>query len=72
MAFTRTLSAFTTILALTSIRKTSGTWKLGLLSCLACSPPLQAPWCNAIQCLEHTTAGRTAEAGTRINPVSLS
>jgi hypothetical protein len=33
--------------------------------------PLQAPRCEAIQCLEHTTAGRTAPAGTRINPVSL-
>jgi hypothetical protein len=26
---------------------------------------------KAIQCPEHTTAGRTAPAGTRINPVSL-
>jgi hypothetical protein len=29
-------------------QKTSGTWKPGLLSCLTCSPPLQALWCNAI------------------------
>jgi hypothetical protein len=29
--------------------------------------PLQAPWCKAIQCLEHTPAGRTAPAETRIN-----
>jgi hypothetical protein len=28
--------------------------------------PLQAPRCKAIQCLEHTTAGRTDPAGTRI------
>jgi hypothetical protein len=41
------------------IQKTSGTWRPGLLLLLlACSPPLQAPRCNAIQCLEHTTAGR--------------
>jgi hypothetical protein len=33
--------------------------------------PLQAPRCEAIQCLEHTPAGRTAPAGTRINQVSL-
>jgi hypothetical protein len=46
-ALTRTLSAFTTILALASI-STSRTWRPGLLSCLACSPPLQAPRCNAI------------------------
>jgi hypothetical protein len=32
--------------------------------------PLQAPRCEAIQCLEHTPAGRTAPAGTRINQVS--
>jgi hypothetical protein len=47
IANTRTLSAFTTILALTSIN-TSGTWRPGLLSRHACSPPLRAPWCNAI------------------------
>jgi hypothetical protein len=47
MAITRTLSTFTTILALASIN-TSGTWRPGLLSRLACSPPLRAPRCNAI------------------------
>jgi hypothetical protein len=70
-ALTHTMSAFTTILAL-SLNQTSGTWRLHLLSRLACSAPLQAPRCSAIQCLEHTTAGRTAPAGTRINPVSAS
>jgi hypothetical protein len=62
-ANTRTLSAFATISALPSIN-TSGIWRPGLLSLHACSPPLRAPRCNAIQCLEHTTAGRTAPAGT--------
>jgi hypothetical protein len=66
-ALTRTLPAFTTILALDSI-STSGTWRIGLLSRLACSPPLQALQCNTIQCPEHTPVGRTAPAGTRINP----
>jgi hypothetical protein len=47
IAITRTLSAFTTILALASIN-TSGTWRPGLLSRHACSPPLRAPRCNAI------------------------
>jgi hypothetical protein len=46
-ARTRTLPPFTTILALASI-STSGTWRPGLLSHFACSPPLQAPRCNAI------------------------
>jgi hypothetical protein len=69
-AITHTLSAFSTILELTSIN-TSGTWRPGLLSHHACSPPLRAPRCNAVQCPEPTTAGRTAPAGTRINPVSL-
>jgi hypothetical protein len=64
---THTLSAFSTILALTSIN-TFGTWRPGLLSHHACSPPLRAPRCNAIECPEH--ARRTAPAGTRINPVS--
>jgi hypothetical protein len=63
------LSPFTPILALASIN-TSGTWRTSLLSHLACSTPLQAPRCNAIQCLEHIPAGRTAPAGTRINLVS--
>jgi hypothetical protein len=44
---TRTLSAFATILALASIN-TFGTWRPGLLSRHACSPPLRAPRCNAI------------------------
>jgi hypothetical protein len=39
IAITYTLSAFATILALTSIN-TSGTWRPGLLSLHACSPPL--------------------------------
>jgi hypothetical protein len=38
---------------------------------LLIAAPLQAPRCKAIQCLEHTTAGRTVPAGTRIKPVSL-
>jgi hypothetical protein len=45
-AITRTPSVFTTILALASIN-TSGTWRPGLLSRHACSPPLRAPRCNA-------------------------
>jgi hypothetical protein len=65
------LSPFTPILALASI-STSGTWRTSLLSCLACSTPLQAPRCNAIQCHEHIPAGRTTWAGTRINLVSPS
>jgi hypothetical protein len=60
-----TLSAFSTILALASIN-TSRTWRPGLLSHHACSPPLRAPRCNAIKCPEHITAGRTAPAETRI------
>jgi hypothetical protein len=67
---TYTLSTFSTILALALIN-TFGTWRSGLLSHHACSPPLRAPRCEAIQCPEHTTAGRTAPAGTRIIPVSL-
>jgi hypothetical protein len=59
-------------IALASIKKASGTWRPGLLSRLACSPPLQAPRCNAIQCLKHTAAGRTTPAGTKINLVSPS
>jgi hypothetical protein len=69
-AITHALSAFTMILTLASIN-TSGTWRPGLLSRHACSPPLRAPRCKAIQCPEHTAAGRTALAGTRINSVSL-
>jgi hypothetical protein len=70
IAITHTLSTFTMILALASIN-TSGTWRPGLLSRHACSPPLRASWCKAIQCPEHATAGRTAPARTRINPVPL-
>jgi hypothetical protein len=47
LAITYTHSALTTILALALIN-TSGTWRPSLLSRHACSPPLQAPWCNAI------------------------
>jgi hypothetical protein len=47
IAIMYTLSALTTILALASIN-TSGTWRPSLLSRHACSPPLQAPRCNAI------------------------
>jgi hypothetical protein len=70
-AHTCTPSAFTPILALASI-STSGTWRTSLLSRLACSTPLQALRCNAIQCPEHIPAVRTAPAGTRINLVSPS
>jgi hypothetical protein len=38
---------------------------------LLVAAPLQARRCKAIQCLEHTSAGRTTSAGTRINQVSL-
>jgi hypothetical protein len=57
-------------LALASIN-TSGTWGPTLLSRLACSRPSTSTTVQAIQCPEHTTAGRTAPAGTRINQVSL-
>jgi hypothetical protein len=60
-----------TILALASI-STSRTWRTSLLSRLACSTPLQALRCNAIQCPEHIPVGRTVPAGTRINLVSPS
>jgi hypothetical protein len=70
IAITQTLSAFSTILALASIT-TSGTWRPRLLSRLACSHPSTSTTVQAIQCPEHTTAGRTAPAGTRINQVSL-
>jgi hypothetical protein len=55
----------------TCLNQTLGTWRPRLHSRSACSFPLQAQRCNAIQCLEHTTAGRTTPAGTRINLVSL-
>jgi hypothetical protein len=70
IAIIHTLSAFSTILALASIN-TSGTWGPGLLSRLACSHPSTSTTVQAIQCPEHTTARRTAPAGTRINHVSL-
>jgi hypothetical protein len=57
-------------LALASIN-TSGTWRPGLLSLLACSHPSTRTTVQAIQCPEHITAGRTAPAGTSISPVSL-
>jgi hypothetical protein len=47
IAITHTLPVFATILALASIN-TSGTWRPGLLSHHACSPPLRAPRCKAI------------------------
>jgi hypothetical protein len=50
---------------------TSGTWRPGLLSHLTSSHPSTSTIVQAIQCPEHTTAVRTAPAGTRINPVSL-
>jgi hypothetical protein len=53
------ISAFTTMLAL-RLNQTSGTWRLLLLSRLACSSPLQALRCNTIQHPERTPAGRTA------------
>jgi hypothetical protein len=70
IAIADTLSTFSMILALASIN-TSGTWRPGLLSRLACSHPSRSTAVQAIQCPEHTTAGRTAPAGTRINQVSL-
>jgi hypothetical protein len=45
-----TLTVFTTILALRP-NQTSGTWRPCLFSHLACSSPLQALRCSAIQCL---------------------
>jgi hypothetical protein len=69
-AISHTLSAFSTVLALASIN-TSGTWRPRLLSRLACSHPSTSTTVQAIQCPEHTTAGRMAPAGTRINQVSL-
>jgi hypothetical protein len=53
------ISAFTTILAL-GLNQTLETWRLSLLSRQACSPPLQALWCDAIERPERTPAGRTA------------
>jgi hypothetical protein len=63
-------SAFTTILAL-RLNQTSGTWRLPLLSRLACSSPLQELQCNAIQRPERTPAGCTAHGRNQDKPVSL-
>jgi hypothetical protein len=71
IAHTCTFSVSTTILA-SHLDQTSGTWRHYLLSRHACSSPLQAPRCSAIQCLEHTPAGRTAPARTKIKLVPFS
>jgi hypothetical protein len=55
----------------THLNQISGTWRPCLLSLLACSHPSTSTTVQAIQCPEHTAAGRTAPAGTRINQVSL-
>jgi hypothetical protein len=55
----------------TRLNQTSGTWRPRLLSRLACSHPSTSTTVQAIQCPEHTAAGRTAPVGTRINQVSL-
>jgi hypothetical protein len=55
----------------TRLNQTSGTCRPCLISRLACSHPSTSTTMQAIQCPEHTTAGRTAPAGTRINQVSL-
>jgi hypothetical protein len=50
----------------TRLNQTSGTRRPRLLSRLACSHPSTSTTVQAIQCPEHTTAGRTAPVGTRI------
>jgi hypothetical protein len=55
----------------TRLNQSSGTWRPRLLSRHACSHPSTSTTVRAIQCPEHTTAGHTAPAGTRINQVSL-
>jgi hypothetical protein len=55
----------------TRLNQTSGTCRPHLLSRFACSHPSTSTTVQAIQCPEHTAAGRTAPAGTRINQVSL-
>jgi hypothetical protein len=55
----------------TRLNQTSKAWRSRLLSRLACSHPSASTTVQAIQCLEHTTAGRTAPAGTKIIKVSL-
>jgi hypothetical protein len=47
-------------------------WPINLLSHLGCSRPSTGTPVQAIRCLEHTPAGRTAPAGTRINQGVLS
>jgi hypothetical protein len=71
IALTRTLSAFTAILALASIKGPLGPGGPAFSPTSLVPPPLQALRCNAIQCLEHTTARRMATAGTRINQCHL-
>jgi hypothetical protein len=56
-----------TILAL-CLNQTSGTWRLLLLSHLACSPPLRAPRCLAIQRHERTPARRTTHGWNQDKP----
>jgi hypothetical protein len=46
----------------------AGSWRLFLLFHLACSPPLQAPWCIAIQRTSAICWTYGPAAGTRINP----
>jgi hypothetical protein len=55
----------------TRLNQTSGTWRPRLLSHHACSGPSTSITVQVIQYPEHTAAGRTAPAGTRINQVSL-
>jgi hypothetical protein len=55
----------------TRLNQTSGTWRPRLLSRLACSHPSTSTTVRAIRCPEHTTSGRTAPTGTKINQVSL-
>jgi hypothetical protein len=56
-----------TILALI-LNKPSGTWRLLLLSRFACSSPLRAPRCHAIQRHECTPTGRMAHGRNQDKP----
>jgi hypothetical protein len=56
-----------TILAL-CLNQPSGTWRLLLLSYLACSSPIRAPQCLAIQRHECTPAGRTTHGRNQDKP----
>jgi hypothetical protein len=56
-----------TILALI-LNQPSGTWRFLLLSHIACSSPLRAPRCIAIQRHERTSAGRTAHGRNQDKP----